>query len=88
MTFINDNEVEEVWSIRLEEAKAALIFRECLINGEIHFPALHDFAGLDLKARVAKGGEETVFRLVNEYIAIGKIEDAWAPIFLSAIPAG
>ena len=73
--------------IRSEQPLPPLVLGERLVDREIHFAALDDLAALDLVPGVAKGREDAVLRLVDEDVAVGKIENAWAPVFAGAVPA-
>ena len=72
----------------LEQARPALVLGERLIDREVHLAAFDDLAGFDLVAGVAEGREDPVLGLIDEDVAVGKIEDARAAILARAVPAG
>ena len=87
MTFVDDDEVEEVGRKVFEKPGATLVLGEGLIDGEIHFAAFDDFAGFDFVAGVAEGREGLVLRVVDENVAVGEVEDARPAMLAGAVPA-
>ena len=87
MALIDNNQVEEVRGIRPEQSLTALILREGLIDCEVHFAAQDDLPAFNLVPGVAKHRENAILRLIDEDVAVGKIEDARATVLAGAVPA-
>ena len=87
VAFVDNNEVEEIRRVVAEKPGAALVFGKGLIDGEIHFAAFDDFAGINLVACVAEGGEGLVLWVVDKDVAVGQIKDARLAIFTRLVPA-
>src|SRR5712664_1986240 len=65
MTLIHNYQIEKFGRVGFEQAGASFIFRERLVNGEVHFPTFNDFARFNLVAGVAKRGEDAILGLVD-----------------------
>ena len=76
VTFVHDDQVEEVAGEFLVKAGAALVLGDGLVGGKIEFAAQRHHAALDLVPGIAKGGEGFVLGIVHEEIAVGEVEDA------------
>lgn len=87
MTLVHDDEVKEVRSKGFEEARTPLVFGKRLVDREVHFATLYDFARFDLIAGITKGSKNTVLRLIDENVAICQVEDLGSPVFSGAVPA-
>ncbi len=87
MALIDDDQVEEIGRIVAEEPGAPLVLGKRLIDGEVHFAAFDDLAGFDLVAGVTEGGEGLVLRVIDEDVAVGKIEDAGLAMLACRVPA-
>jgi hypothetical protein len=59
-----------------------------LVDGKVHLTALVGFAILDLPAGITKGSKYLVLGIVNQDIAVGKIEDLGAAVFTGGVPTG
>src|SRR3954447_14106098 len=89
MALVHDDEIEEVAGEFLVEARTILVLGKGLIDGEIHLAALHDFAILNLVARIAKGNEGFVLWIIHENVAVGEEENLRAlDGVIDAIPTG
>src|SRR5437867_6197774 len=86
MTFIHDDEVEEVWRVLTIETGPPLVFGDCLVGREIHLTAFGSIA-FDLVPSVAKRREYLIFRIVHQDVAVGQVEDSWPPVLAGAVPA-
>ena len=86
MALVHDDEVEEVGRVLAVQARAVLVPRDGLIDGEVDFPPLADLAGRDLPAGIAEGHKGLVLRVVNEDVAIGKVENLGPAVLARAVP--
>ena len=86
MTFIHDDQVEEVRRILFVKSGACSSFCQCLINREINLAALDRIPVLDLRAGVAELSKDFVLRIVDQDVAIGEIENFRAAMFAGSVP--
>src|SRR5205807_500820 len=87
MAFVNDNQIKKIAGVFAIETRPALIAGNGLVGGEIHFAALHGFAMLDFPARVAERREGPGHGIVDQDIAVGKVENARPAVPARAVPA-
>src|SRR5439155_26052434 len=69
------------------KARSALILGNGLVDGEVHLPALVGLSILDFPASVAKGSEDLILWVVDQNVAIGKVQDLGAVILTGPVPA-
>jgi len=87
VALVHDDEVEEIRRIRLVKPGPALVFRNGLVDGEVHFTALVRLAVLDLPTGIAKGSEDLILGIVNQDVAVGQVENPGTPVFAETVPA-
>lgn len=87
VALVHNDQVEEIGWELAEEPFAAFVLGHGLIDAEIHLPTMDNLAILDLVAGIAKGGKDSVFRLVDQDIAVGKVKNAWLMMDSSKVPA-
>ena len=88
MALVHDDEVEEVGRVLSVQARAAFVFGNGLIDGEVDFPPLADLAVGDLPAGIAERREGLVLRVVDQDVAVGKVENLGAAVFARPVPQG
>src|SRR5947209_5296232 len=86
MALVYDDEVKEISRKFLEESRALLVPRDCLVGSEVHLATFHCLSR-NLPACVSKRSECLVLRVVNEDVSVGEIEDSWPSVFANAIPS-
>src|SRR6185437_1076009 len=67
------DEIEEVPGVIAIQAGAAFVFGDGLVRGKVHLAALDCFA-FDFVPGIAKWGEDFVFRVVHENVAVSEVE--------------
>ena len=87
MTFIDDDQIEEVPRIFFVKSGAAFILCQRLIDREINLAALDRMSVLNLRACVTELGKDFVFRIVNQNVAIREIKNFRATVLTSSIAA-
>ena len=87
VTLIHDDEVEKVGRVFSVKAGATLVFRQCLIDGEVDLAALNYLPVFDFRACIAERGKDLILWVVDENIAIGEIENLRTAMLSSAVPA-
>jgi hypothetical protein len=87
VTLVNDDQVKKVFSIFFIKAGPMLVFRDGLVNREVHFPAFINLAIFNLPTRVSEGREHLVLRIIDQDISIGEVKDLGAAVFSRSIPA-
>lgn len=75
MTFVDDDQVEEIWSIFSIESWTPFVSCDRLIDRKVHFPAL-DRLPLDLPTSIAKGCKIFVLRIIDENISVSQKENS------------
>src|SRR5437899_1460956 len=88
MTFIDDDQIEEVRCIFFVKSGAAFILCQRLIDCEINFAALDCVSVLNLRPRVAELGEDFVLWIVDQNVAIREIKNFRATMLTDSVPAG
>ena len=87
VALVHDDEVEEVGRVLAEQAGAALVLGDRLVDGEVHLPALDDLAVSILWRASPNGGEDLVLRVVDQDVAVGQVEDPRPAMLARAVPA-
>ncbi len=70
---VHDDEVEEVLWELVEEAFAALVLGEGLVDSEVNLAAIIDDAVLDLPSGIAEDGKNPVLGVIDEDIAVCEV---------------
>src|SRR5665213_2764176 len=87
VALIDDDQIKEIRGELIEESGAPIVFRERLIDGEVHLAALEDFSGIYLGPRVAEYREYAVLGLVYKNVTICEVEYSGPAILRGQIPA-
>src|SRR5665213_1864744 len=87
VALIHDDQVEEIRGELIEESGAPIVFRERLIDGEVHLAALEDLTRIYLGARVAEDYEYSILGLVYKNVTVGEVENSGPAILRGQVPA-
>src|SRR2546422_709756 len=87
VTFVHDNQIKEVRGVLAVEARSAFILGKGLVDGEVHLPALVGLSILDFPASVAKGSEDLILWVVDQDVAISKVQNLGAAVLTGPVPA-
>ncbi|MNG14772.1 hypothetical protein D3C84_985520 [compost metagenome] len=69
MTFIDDDEIEEIGPVLTEHVFVGSAQR--LVDAEVHIPALANITTSNLVASIAKGREHFGHRVIDQDVAVG-----------------
>ena len=80
-------QVEEIRLVLPEEARTPLILGQRLVDGKVHLPALDCLAVFDRPAGISKGRKGLVLGIIDEYVSVCQIEDAWPALLVPRVPS-
>src|SRR5437016_13398546 len=87
MALVHNDQVKEIAGVLMVQPWPPFILGDRLIDREVHLPSHRSDAVLDLASGVTEGGKDLVFRIVNEDVAIGEVENSWSAVIACSIPA-
>ncbi len=87
VTFIDDDQIEEVRRVLFIQAGSTFILCQRLIDREINLAALNSVSVFDLRAGVAELGEDFIFGIVNQNIAVRQVENFRTAMLAGSVPA-
>src|SRR5258708_33170333 len=88
MTFIDNNEIEEIGGKLPEETFAVGIFCNCLIDGEVDVSCLTNLAFGNFEPRVAEWREIFSHWIIDQYTSIGQVQYFGLTEITAPVPSG
>src|SRR5688572_8060953 len=88
MALIHNDQVEEVAGILPVETGSSFVLGNRLIDGEIDLTALVDLSVFNFPAGIVEGSEGFILGIINQDVAVGKVEDLGTTVLARPVPAG